>query len=451
MGSTEGSGMETKFRFNKKTIDQIPIPAQRLRLYDTGVAGLILELSPAGSKTFRVYRKIKGQQVPVTVTLGKYPALSIENARRQAIEKLEVLSCGVNPNDQQRSKKLAEISLDEVYRDYLDAKRLTDSTRTGYKRIVETYLKAYRFKPLGKLTEEAVKKEHRRITQASPAQADLVMRFLRALFNFAHYEYRGLDNAFLFEHNPVHILSHQNLWNKVPRKHTRLTKGQLPDWFDGLETVRQQGNPFSISVCDLVETALLTGLRRNELIGLTWNCVNLKEHTFYIDTAKNGDPLELPISDHLFALFVRRKALRNESAYVFDAPNRHGKIVEPKKILAEIVKQANVTFTLHDLRRTYTTTAEALNVGTYTIKRLLNHRTRRDDVTAGYTVLTPEELREPAQRIEDAILRQAGIKTPEAGLDKTLTSLLEKLSENDKRELIFDLSEKRHGAVEHGR
>lgn len=52
----------------------------------------------------------------------------------------------------------------------------------------------------------------------------------------------------------------------------------------------------------------------------------------------------------------------------------------------------------------------------YTIKRLLNHKTKRDDVTAGYTVLTPKELKEPAQAIEDEILIQAGMKQQNIGI-----------------------------------
>lgn len=434
--------MQVKFRFNKTTIEQIPTPEKRMRLRDTGTEGLVLELAPSGSRTFRVYKKIKGQTSPVTVTLGKYPGMSIENARKKAMEALNEISGGVNPNEVLRAKRQADMTLRQVYGDYTAHKKLTDSTRTGYKRIIETYLKAHQNKPLNRLTEEVVKKEHRRITEASPAQADLVMRFLRALFNFAHYEYRGQNNAFLFEHNPVQILSHQKLWNKVARKHTRLTKGQLPAWFDGLETVRQQGDLFAVSVCDMVEMALLTGLRRNELLSLSWSHVNLKERTYYLSTTKNGDPLELPISDHLYQILKRRYASRDDSKFVFNAPNQYGQIKEPKKVLAKIAEQSGISFTLHDLRRTFTTTAEAVNVGGYSIKRLLNHRTRRDDVTAGYMVLTPEELREPAQKIEDAILAQAGIKMAEQGLDKTLTNLLRGLTEKEKRTLVFQLADK---------
>lgn len=434
--------MQTKFRFNKKTIDLLPIPEKRLRLRDTGVDGLVLELSPSGTKTFRVYKKIKGQSSPVTVTLGKYPALTIENSRKKAIEALSAISTGVNPNERQRAERLCNISLREVYEDYTKTKKLSASTRLSYRRNIETYLSSYQKKPLSRINEEDVKKEHRRISQASPAQADSTMRFLRALFNFAKYEYRGLENSYLFEHNPVQILSHQSLWNKVPRRHTRLTKGQLPEWFDALETIRQQGDLFARSVCDMVEMALLTGLRRSELLSLTWRQVNLKELTFYISTTKNGDPLELPISNHLYKLLKRRFHERDASPYVFNAPNEYGQVKEPRKVLMRISEMSGVVFTLHDLRRTFTTTAEAMNVGGYTIKRLLNHRTRRDDVTAGYMVLTPEELREPSQRIENELLTQAGIKTPVVAMDETLENILRGLSEVEKSELVSVLSKK---------
>ena len=73
--------------------------------------------------------------------------------------------------------------------------------------------------------------------------------------------------------------------------------------------------------------------------------------------------------------------------------------MEPKKIIKQINERADISFTLHDLRRTFCSVAETIGVGTYTLKRLLNHKTSRSDVTAGYTVLTAEELREPADRI----------------------------------------------------
>jgi hypothetical protein len=70
---------------------------------------------------------------------------------------------------------------------------------------------------------------------------------------------------------------------------------------------------------------------------------------------------------------------------------------------------------------------------------LLNHKTKRDDVTASYTVLTPEELREPAQAIEDEILIQAGLKQQKIGVTEQINILLAGLSEVEKRNMLLKI------------
>ena len=77
----------------------------------------------------------------------------------------------------------------------------------------------------------------------------------------------------------------------------------------------------------------------------------------------------------------------------------------------------------------------------YKIKRLLNHKTKRDDVTAGYTVLTPEELRKRAQAIEDEILIQAGLKQQKIGVTEQINDLLADLSEVEKRRVLSQISD----------
>ena len=74
-----------------------------------------------------------------------------------------------------------------------------------------------------------------------------------------------------------------------------------------------------------------------------------------------------------------------------------------------IEKATGIHFTPHDLRRTFATIAESIDVPAYALKRLLNHADGAD-VTAGYLVMTPERLREPMQRITDFVLKSAGLK-----------------------------------------
>jgi len=81
-----------------------------------------------------------------------------------------------------------------------------------------------------------------------------------------------------------------------------------------------------------------------------------------------------------------------------------------------VTQASGVTFCIHDLRRTFATLAESLDIPGYALKRLLNHADA-GDVTSGYLVITPERLREPMQKVCDYVLKSAGLK-PSADIIK---------------------------------
>jgi integrase len=106
---------------------------------------------------------------------------------------------------------------------------------------------------------------------------------------------------------------------------------------------------------------------------------------------------------------MRRKSARRNSGWVSPGMGKSEHFEKPKKAVAKVREASGVSFTLHDLRRTFITVAEGMDISSYTLKCLLNHKDKRD-VTAGYIVLKVERLREPMQRIAAFILRAAGIK-----------------------------------------
>ena len=62
-------------------------------------------------------------------------------------------------------------------------------------------------------------------------------------------------------------------------------------------------------------------------------------------------------------------------------------------------------YTGHDLRRTFVTVAEALDISDYTLKRLIGHKVdNAQDVTAGYVISSNDRLRKAAQLISNAIM-----------------------------------------------
>lgn len=58
-----------------------------------------------------------------------------------------------------------------------------------------------------------------------------------------------------------------------------------------------------------------------------------------------------------------------------------GYLTEPKRQIAEVIAVSNIVFTLHDLRRTFATVDEGLDIRGYTLKRLLNHTIHGDVAT----------------------------------------------------------------------
>jgi len=102
----------------------------------------------------------------------------------------------------------------------------------------------------------------------------------------------------------------------------------------------------------------------------------------------------------LVELLARRQR-QAQSAYVFAGEGRGGFVIEPKRCVAKVIEESGITFTLHDLRRTFITVAESIGTPPYSLKRLVNHQVR-GDVTQGYIVSDVERLREPMANIEVA-------------------------------------------------
>ncbi|MDC8445748.1 MAG: tyrosine-type recombinase/integrase [Nitrosomonas sp.] len=178
------------------------------------------------------------------------------------------------------------------------------------------------------------------------------------------------------------------------------------------------------TIRDYLLLVLFTGLRREEAARMTWNNVDLKARTLKVTDTKNHQDHTLPLSDFLFDLLQQRKN-NAINEYVFQRANGTGYISEQRKQIIKIIKESGIRFTIHDLRRTFVTIAESLDISAYAVKRLVNHK-MSSDITAGYIVTDVERLRQPMQKITDYMLKCAGYK-PSA----TITELPTKDSQSN--------------------
>lgn len=125
------------------------------------------------------------------------------------------------------------------------------------------------------------------------------------------------------------------------------------------------------------------------------------------DRTKNHYEHRLPLSTYLYALLSARFEKRDISnPFVFPGTGRTGFLHEPKRQIKQVIKESSVPFCSHDLRRSFLSFAESLDVSHYALKKLANHRSG-GDVTQGYIVNDVERLREPMQRTTDFIVHNA--------------------------------------------
>ena len=265
-------------------------------------------------------------------------------------------------------------------------------------------------KPLTSINRDMIVNRHIKFGQEnSQARANLAMRLLRAIFNFAIHEYQSEDGKSIITVNPVTYLSHVKSWYRVDRRQTIIKQHQLADWYQGLLALSNYYPDDQASLWqDYFLLVLFTGMRRTEAASLEWSNVDLKAKTFTLLDTKNRDSHTLPMSDFIYEIFQRRFTNRVNS-YVFPSSSNNKHIVEPRKALLNIIKASEIEFTIHDMRRTFITMAESLDIPAYALKRLLNHK-MTNDVTSGYLVMDVERLRKPMQQVTDNLLKYMSVK-----------------------------------------
>ena len=395
--------------FTKTVLDNLPIPEGKSRPYyhDSETPGLGLRVTSNGVKSFMVQRRINKK--PQIVTLGRYPEMTIQISRRMAIKALSSISEGVNPTKQKEEKTLKDITLGQVFSDYIENRRtsLKANTQKNYVGTFNSYLIEWADKPIDDITGKMVLQKHREITKSSPSRANTVMRHLRAYYRFAINEYEDSNNKPIFTYNPVDKLSHHKVWNREKRKQTVIKTYDLKKWYEAvMELPQHQYKDIyieSAETCrDLFLFILFTGLRRREASTLMWDNIDFKDHSLTIEDTKNHETHSLPLTPFLLEILERRKS---DSPYVFQGTTPDKPLNDPKKQLDKVRKISGVYFNLHDLRRTFITIAESLDINSYALKRLLNHKDQRD-VTGGYIITDMERLREPMNKITNYILEK---------------------------------------------
>lgn len=333
------------------------------------------------------------------VILGRYPTLKIPAARKRAEVVVGKAAEGVDVVEEKRERKRRGKSLNDALDEYIQGKgaRLKSATVADYRRAIREVFPDLGPKSLSRITGDQVLTRYNRHSTKSPARAENARRVLRAIFNYQ----RRHDGSKVFPQNPADVILARGLAHDIRRRDTVLHPHQLPKWWSAVEGLR---NPVAR---DYMQFLLLTGCRKGEAARLRWRDVDLDGRLFRLEDTKNRQPVTLPLPEHI-ATRLDKRGPGEADDWVFPGSSGEGHYDSPYEAAKVVAEASGVKFTPHDLRRTFITVAEGLDIGIYSIKRLVNHKLPKTDVTGGYIVRSFDRLALASRKIERELLSLSG-------------------------------------------
>jgi integrase len=397
-----------KLNFTKATLEALPLPPANKRAcyYDTKMRALGVSITSNGTRSFIVYRRINGK--PERITLGRFPDLSIEQARRKAENINATIAQGGNPNDQRRADR-EELTFGALFEEYLERyaklhKISWEEDQSQFNR----HLLPWQSRKLSTIGKTDLQKLHHDIGRdKGQYAANRLLALCSILFN------KAIEFGLWDKTNPA-------LGIKKFREESRdrfLQADELPRFFEALSLEPNH------TMRDYFILAILTGARGCNLRPMRWDQINLERREWRIPQTKNRTPQIIPLMEEAIFLLQQRKATATND-FVFPGTGSTGYLSEPKTGWKRILKQAGLAdLHIHDLRRTLGSWQARTGASLAIIGKSLNHKSPQ--ATAIYARLDIDPVRASVEKATKAIFEAAGITGMERNesLENSITEI----------------------------
>jgi integrase len=306
----------------------------------------MLRVSPNGVKSFAVLFSARGKRAPLT--LGKYPRVSLAQARGLALEAQSKAKDGEDPRYSQTGTvgELLPVYFAEHVRPNLRSAKAVE------RRLNRNVLDVIGSVPLAELHRRDINRVVTAVVaRGSRTEAARVFEDLRALLRWAVA--RGDLDA-----NPSEGMRRPQ--TPGPRERV-LSDEEIRTLWQALP----EALPRSPTVRDIIMLCLLTGQRVGEVAGITSREIDERHHIWKIPGSRSKSKYE-----HSVPLTDTGLDLANAIA---GAPKL------PSHAIAKIVRRAQPHFgiaqwTVHDLRRTVVTRMAELGIAPIVLGHVINHR-----------------------------------------------------------------------------
>jgi len=162
----------------------------------------------------------------------------------------------------------------------------------------------------------------------------------------------------------------------------------------------------------VVICALHTGMRREEILSMTWESVDLDERLVCVRFSKSKKKRFIPINEELLELLKSLPRLK-DCPYVFANPETRDRWCDQKVAWAYAVRKSKVKgIRFHDLRHTFASRLMQRGVPLKAVQELLGHGSIV--MTMRYAHLAPGDLRHAVELLSRKITTQSATQVESA-------------------------------------
>lgn len=415
-----------RISFSKKQLSEAiaywdTIQKQHVILYDTDCKGLVCRRQTTNWH-YGVQRKIKGKLLRRSLGPVNLKTDNLNNVRRNAEAVMADMFRSVNQTSiGVEDAALMSMTVSQAVEHHFTRKAPGSwraITLDTYRRDARQMMPDYLDSPIASIAKGEVRAAYFKYQADAPAAANRAVRSLKAVTTSM---IKSLNDPSAFPSNVFAIALDGADLSPVTPRDGRLDRGQHGPWYQALASSHRETAYGLGGVYAALAIMYLSGMRKGEALGLTWDEVD-GEHDGFItlqpERIKTGNkrplPWHRPITPEVRKILDEQRRF-STSDFVFESWHKRGTpIKEPRKAFAVVNKRSGLfkvnskPISSHDLRRTWASAAEFCGLNGFTIRALMNHSL--SSVTDGYvgtdSIERREQLMAAAITVENYLLEQ---------------------------------------------
>ena len=376
-------------KLSKRVVDRLAVDGKDTVVWDRDLPGFGVRVYPSGRKVYVVQSRSGGKSRRVTV--GRHGEITPEQARKSAVKLIVCIKAGEPLVDTEPESPPTLGELAERYlREYVGM-HCKPNTVKHYGQMVRKHI----LPALADLRVSEIQRKHILQFQYGlrdmPTVANRTVDILVKMFNLAElWEMRPPGQ------NPCRSVRRYKV---SPRKERFLTPEELARLGLILENARAE-RLASRHAAAAIRLLVLTGCRRNEMLGLAWDDLDFEAGEMRLADSKTGARI-VPLPPAA-AEVLKNLPRTAGNPWVFPGRKKGAHQVNINDAWERVRERAGLEdVRLHDLRHTYASRALALGEGLPMIGELLGHR--QVNTTARYAHLARESIQASTARVAESI------------------------------------------------